>query len=57
MRKNRGLSTICVLVGPQVNVRYIFIHGVVVAECDRPRFFLTTAEDAEKKFHSFLCVL
>jgi hypothetical protein len=37
-----------VLVGPQMNVRYIFIHCVVVAECDSPRFLLTTAENTEE---------
>jgi hypothetical protein len=54
VRKNRGQSTIGVLVGPQVNVRYVFVHCVVVAECDSPRFILTTAESAEKirSFHT-----
>jgi lipoprotein-releasing system ATP-binding protein len=48
VRKIRGQSTIGVLAGPQVNVRNIFLYCAVLAEWDSPRFFLTTAGNAEK---------
>jgi hypothetical protein len=33
------------MVGPQVNVRYIYIHCAVVAESNSRRFFITTSEE------------